>query len=147
MLNTNFCLVEYALNSRPLTPVSADLSDVVAITPKHFLLGNQATGIPSIVGVDEFDHRKWYARAQTCANAICARWLKEYVHALNCRSKWQTPAEQHLKNGDLIWIMEESNPSSYFLTARIDKLRYGSDIVARSRRRTHVVRIPHPPAR
>ena len=110
VLNTTFCLVEYALNSRPLTPVSVDPSDLCAITPNHFLLGNQATGIPSIVGVDEFDHRKRYARAQSYANEIRSRWLKEYVPALNRRSRWQTPAEHHLKVGDLVSMVEESNP-------------------------------------
>ena len=86
VLNTTFCLVEHALNSRSLRPVSADPSDLGAITPNHFLLGIQAIRIPSIVGVDEFDHRKRYARAQSYANAIWARWLKEYVPALNRRS-------------------------------------------------------------
>ena len=57
VLNTTFCLVEHALNARPLTPVSADPTDLGAITPNHFVLGNQATGTPSIVGVDEFHHR------------------------------------------------------------------------------------------
>ena len=132
VLYTSFCLVEYALNSRPLTPVSADPSDLGAITPNHFLLGNQATRIPSIVGVDEFDHRKRYARAQSYANAIWTRWLKEYVPALNRRSKWQTPAEQHLKVGDLDWIVGESNTRGYYPTARIENIRYGSNSVARS---------------
>ena len=132
VLNTTFCLVECALNSRPLTPVSADPSDLGAITPNHFLLGNQATGNPSIVGVDEFDHRKRYARALSYANAIWARWLKEIVPALNRKSKWQTPAEEHLKVGDLVWIVEESNPRGYYPTARFEELRYGSDSIARS---------------
>ena len=123
VLNTIFCLVKCALNSRPLTPVSADPSDRGGITPNHFLLGNQATRIPSIVGVDEFNHRKRYARAQSYASAIWARWLKEYVPALNRRAKWQTPAEHHLKFGDLVWIVEESNPRGYYPTARIEELR------------------------
>ena len=58
VLNTTFCLVEHALNSRPLTPVSANPSDLGALTPNHFLLGNQAGSLPSIIVVDEFDHRK-----------------------------------------------------------------------------------------
>ena len=128
VLNTTFCLVEHALNAGPLTPVSADPSDLSATTPNQFLLGNQATGIPPIVGVDEFDHRKRYARA----NAIWARWIKEYVPALNRRAKWQTPAEHHLKVGDLVWIAEESNLWGYYPTARNEELRYGSDSVARS---------------
>ena len=102
VLSTTFCLVEHAPNSRPLTPVSADPSDLGTLTPNHFLLGNQARSLPSIIGVDEFDHRKRYARAQSYANAIWSRWIKEYVPALNRRSKWQTPAEHHLKTGDLV---------------------------------------------
>ena len=130
VLNTIFCLVEHALNSRPLTPVNADPSELDALTPNHFLLRNQATAIPSIVGVDEFDHCK--RRAQSYANIIWARWIKEYVPALNRRSKWQTPAEPHLKTGDLVWIVEETNPRGYYPTARITELRCGSDSVARS---------------
>ena len=102
VLSTTFCLVEHALNSRPLTPVSADPSDLGALTPNHFLLGNQARSLPSIIGLDEFDHRKRYARAQAYCNAIWSRWIKEYVPALNRRSKWQTPAEHHLKTSDLV---------------------------------------------
>ena len=112
--------------------MSADPSDLGAITPNQILLGNQATGFPSNAGIDEFDHRKRYARAQFYGNAIWARWLKEYVPALNRRSKCQTPAEHHLKVGDLVWILEESNPRGYYPTARIEELRYGSDSVARS---------------
>ena len=67
VLNTNFSLVEHALNSRSLTPVSADPSDLSALTPNHFLLGNQARSLLSIIGVDEYDHRKRYARAQSYA--------------------------------------------------------------------------------
>ena len=132
VLNTKFCLVKHALNSRPLTPVNADPSNLGVLTPNHFLLGNQAYSFPSIIGVDEFDHRKRYARAQSYANAIWSHWIKEYVRALNRRSKWQTPTEQHLKTGDLVWVVEETNPKGYYPTARIIELRYGSDSVARS---------------
>ena len=112
--------------------VSADPCDLNALTPNHFLLGDYSTGIPPVVGNNEFDHRKRYARAQSYANAIWSRWIKEYVPTLNRRSKWQTPAEQHLKTGDLVWIVEETNPRGYYPTARIVELRYGSDSVARS---------------
>ena len=132
VLNTTFCLAEHALNSRPLTSVSANPSDLGAITPNHFLLGNQATAMPSIVGVDEFDHRKRYARAQSYVNTIWSRWIKEYLQALNRRSKWQTPAEHHLKTGDLVWVVQETNPRGYYPTARITVRRCGSDSVARS---------------
>ena len=127
--NITFSLVEYALNSRPLKSVSADLG---TLTPNHFLNGNQATEIPSIVEVDELDHRQRYARAQSYANTIWSRWIKEYVPALNRRSKQQTPAEHHLTTSDFVWVVEDTNPRSYYPCARITELRYGSDSVARS---------------
>ena len=122
VLNTTFCLVDYALNLRPLTPVSTDPSELGATTPNHFLLGNQATGIPSIVGVNEFDHCKRYALVQSYANANWARWLKEYIPALNRRSNWRTPAKLHLMVGEIFWIVEEINPRGYYPSARIGKL-------------------------
>ena len=132
VLHTNFCLAENALNSLLLTPVSADPCDLNAITPSHFLLGEYSTGNPSLVGNNEYDHRKRYTRAQSYANAICSCWIREYVPTLNRRYKWQTPAGQHLKFGGLVWIVEETNPSCYHLIARIVELLYGSDSVARS---------------
>ena len=110
ILHTTFYLVENALNSRPFTPLSADPCDLNALTPNHFLLGEYSTRIPSVVGNNEFDHRKRYAPAQSYANAIWSRWIREYVPTLNRRSKWQTPSEQHLKTSDLVWIVEETNP-------------------------------------
>ena len=124
--------MENALNSCPLTPVSADPCDWNALTPNHFLLGEYSTGIPSVVGNNEFDPRKRYARAQSYANAIWSRWIKESVPTLNRRSKWQAPAEQHLKTGDLVCTVEETKPKGYYPTARIVELRNDSDSVARS---------------
>ena len=124
--------MESALNARPLASVIADPSDFGARTLKYLLIGNQAAAIPSIVDVDEFDHCKQYTRAQSYFNAIWSRWVKEYVSILNRRSKWQTPAEQHLKTDDLVWVVEETNLRGYYPTARINELRYGSLSVARS---------------
>ena len=132
VLHTTFCLVERTLISRPFTPVSADQCNLNALTPNHFLLGEYSTGIPSVVDNNEFNHRKRYARAQSHANAIWSRWIREYVPTLNRRSKWQTPAEQHLKTIELVWIVEKTNSRGYYPTARNVDIRYGSDSVARS---------------
>ena len=91
VLNTTFCPRQYALNSRPLTLASIKPSTWVAITINHFLLGNKANLFSSTTAVDEFDHRKWYAKA------ISAGWLR-------CH----TTAEQPLSIGCLFWIIEDS---------------------------------------
>ena len=57
ILHATFCLVENTLNSRPLTPVSADPCNLNAITTNHFLLGGNSTGIPSLVGNNGYDNR------------------------------------------------------------------------------------------
>ena len=131
ILTTVFCLVEQSLNARPLIPASADATDLDALTPNHFLLGTAGSSLPSHSNCD-FDHRKRYARAQAYSDAIWNRWLKEYVPTLNRRSKWCTQSNRQLKTGDLVWIVEPTNPRGYYPLARVIKLHFGSDAVARS---------------
>ena len=56
ILNTVFCQVEQSLNAHPLIPASADATDLDALTPNHFLLGNVGSSLPSHLTSD-FDHR------------------------------------------------------------------------------------------
>ena len=59
--------------------------------------------------------------------------LREYVPAMDRRSKWQTPFEQHFKTGDLVWIVKKRNLRNYYPTTLIEELQYGFDGVSRSR--------------
>ena len=131
LLNTTFCLVEQSLNARPLVPASADATDLEALTPNHFLHGTRSTILPSHDPIN-FDHRKRYVRAQAYSDAIWNRWLREYVPTLNRRSKWSSPSDRDLKTGDLVWIVEQSSPRGHYPLARVIKLNYGIDAIARS---------------
>ena len=131
ILTTTFCLVEQSLNARPLVPVSSDATDLDALTPNHFLLGSAGSVLPSHQRA-EIDHRKRYVRAQAYSDTIWNRWLTEYVPSLNKRSKWSSQPERQLKTGDLVWIIEPTSPRGHYPLARIVKLNYGSDAVARS---------------
>ena len=122
VLGTTLCLVEQALNSRPITPVSTDSRELEALTPNHFLLGQNATSFPSLLPGEHFDHKKRYVRAQSYANAIWSRWFREYVPSLNKRVKWHTHSEFTLKTGDLVWVIEPDSPRGYYPLARIVKL-------------------------
>ena len=132
ILLTTFCLVEQSLNNR-LTFVSSDSNDLDALRPNHFLLGNRRTCLPSLTLIDDFNHRKRYARAQAYANAIWKRWLKDYLPLLNQPFfKWKFPSDEMLKTGDLVWIIDSDSQRGYYSLARILSLRYGNDGIARS---------------
>ena len=68
-MSTTFCLVEQALNNRPLTPVSGDPNELKALTPNHFLLGRSIQALPSLLPGNEPDLRRRYTKAQGYANA------------------------------------------------------------------------------
>ena len=132
VLGTTLCLVEQALDSRPITSISTDSRELEAFTSNHFLLGQHATRFPSLLPGEHFDHKKRYVRAQSYANAIWSRWLREYVPSLNKRVKWHTHSDSILKTGDLVWVIEPDSPRGYYPLARIVKLNYGQDDCARS---------------
>ena len=106
VLGTTLCLVEQALNSRLITPVSTDSCEFEASTPNHFLLGQQATSLPSLLHGEHFNHNKRYVRAKSYANAIWSRWLREYVPLLNKRVT--------LKAGNLVWVIEPDSTRGYY---------------------------------
>ena len=61
VLSNTMCIVEQALNARPLTPVRSDVNDLEASTPNHFLLVNKNDSFPFLACAEEFvDHRKLF---------------------------------------------------------------------------------------
>ena len=131
ILTTTFCLVEQSLNARPLVTISSDATDLDALTPNHFLLGTASSTLPSHQRA-VVDHRKRYARAQAYSDAIWDRWLRDYVPSLNRRTKWSAQSDRDLKTRDLVWIVEPTSPRGHYQLARVVKLNYGPDSVARS---------------
>ena len=71
VLSTTMGIVEQTLNARPLTPVSSDVSDLEALTPNHFLLGNRNVCLPNLPCAEEFvDHQKQFRQTQAYANLM-----------------------------------------------------------------------------
>ena len=78
VLSTTMCLVEQTLNARPLTQVSSDATNLEAITPNHFLLGNKNVCLPYLSAAEQFvDHRKLFRQTQAYADLIWDRFRKE----------------------------------------------------------------------
>ena len=132
VLRTTLCLVEQSLNTRPITAVNSNPLDLEALTPNHFILGQHAASFASLSFEENFDHKKRFARAQSYANAIWTRWMREYVPSLNRRAKWHNQSDVKLKAGDLVWVIEPDTPRGHYPFARILRLHYGKDGCARS---------------
>ena len=133
VLSTTMCLVEQTLNARPLTQVSSDATDLEAITPNHFLLGNKNLCLPYLSGAEHLvDHRKLFRQTQAYADLIWDRYRNEYLPTLNSRKKWQTTTDRSLQQGDLVWLVEDSDKRGYYNLGRITETFEGSDGVIRS---------------
>ena len=46
VLSTTFCLVEQSINIRPIPPVDPDSTELEAVKPNHFLLGEHYVSFP-----------------------------------------------------------------------------------------------------
>ena len=126
------CIVEQTLNARPLIPVSSDVNDLEALTPNHFLLGKTNVCLPYLPCAQEFvDHRKLFRQTQAYANLIWERFRKEYLPTLNNRLKWQSTANENPTEGDLVWLIEDSDKRGYCYLGRVRETIEGSDGVIR----------------
>ena len=133
VLLTAMCIVEQTLNARPLIPVSSDVNDLEALTPNHFLLCNRNVCLPYLPCAEEFvDHRKLFRQTQVYANLIWDRFRKGYLPTPNNRQKWRSTANETLKEGNLIWLIEDSDKRGYYNLGRVTETIDGSDGVTRS---------------
>ena len=133
VLSTTMCIVEQTMNARPLTSVSSDANDLEAFTPNHFLLGNKNICLPYLPCAEEFvDPRKLFRQTQAYAYLIWDRFRKEYLPTLDNRQKWRSTTNENLKEGDLVWLIEDSDKQGYYKLGRVVETMEGSDGVIRS---------------
>ena len=57
--------------------------------------------------------------------------MRKYVTTLNLRSKWSSSKDRGLKIGVLVWNVEATSPERHYPLARVVKLNYGSEALAR----------------
>ena len=56
--------------------------------------------------------------------------MKDYVPSLHKRGNWNKHSDVGLKAGDLVWVVDSTNPRGCYPLARITSLRYGADSVS-----------------
>lgn len=127
-LSTLFAQIEAILNSRPLTPLSADPSDLNPLTPGHFLIGRPLTSLPSPVTEKITLNR--YQLLEKLRQHFWKRWSAEYLSELQRRVKWQIKTKEY-GIGDLVVIQEDNVPPMKWIIGRIKHLHPGPDGVCR----------------
>lgn len=123
--------VEAILNSRPLTPLSADPTELDYLTPGHFLVGGPLLALPEPQWENVPSNRlsRWQ-RIQAISQHLWRRWKQEYLHTLQQRGKWTTP-QANIKIGDLVLIHEPITPPLSWRVGRITATSPGPDGLVR----------------
>ncbi|XP_076384364.1 uncharacterized protein LOC143262699 [Megalopta genalis] len=130
-LNTLIIDVEAILNSRPLTPLSSDPSDLLALTPGHFLIGDALTSLRDrdLQGTTANRLSAWQ-RVQQLKQHFWKRWHREYLNELANRNKW-TRGQHPIIEGAIVLLREDNVPSMQWPLGRIIKTHPGSDGIVR----------------
>ncbi|XP_041968345.1 uncharacterized protein LOC121725422 isoform X2 [Aricia agestis] len=123
--------IEGILNSRPITPLSNEPSDLTALTPSHFLIGRPLLSVPhpcvSDVSITSLER---YKRVELLRQHFWNRFHNEYVLLLQQKTKW-TAASSALSEGALVLVKDKSLPPLLWLLGRVQKVYPGGDGVVR----------------
>lgn len=123
--------VEAILNSRPLTPLSSDPSDLEPLTPSHFLIGRAMMSVPdSDVTLVPQSRLSRFQRIQELCQHFWKRWSREYVGELQQRTKWRQHHSE-LNMDSLVLLKDDNLPPVKWRLGRIVELHPGKDGVNR----------------
>ena len=120
------------LNSRPLTPMSSDPSDLSALTPAHFLTGDSILALPEPDYTEEkFTHLSRWQITQRMLQVFWKRWSSEYLTRLQSRPKWWIQYN-NIKINDLVLLKEDNLPPLKWKLGRIVQVHPGMDNLVRT---------------
>ncbi|XP_076377138.1 uncharacterized protein LOC143259350 [Megalopta genalis] len=130
--NTFITEVEVILNSRPLTPLSSDPHDPLALTPGNFLIGNPLTSLPEADLTSTPTNRlsRWQ-HIQKVKQDFWTRWHKEYINHLNVRQRW-SQGSHDIREGTIVVLKDDNLPPLQWHLGRIEKIHPGEDNVIRA---------------
>ncbi|XP_060665549.1 uncharacterized protein LOC132797787 [Drosophila nasuta] len=127
-LSTLLAKIEACLNSRPISPMPADPSDLLALTPGHFLVLISVLEPPINQPATSILNR--WQPLKALHQQFCFRWKDEYLKELHKRTKWQSPT-RNLRIGDMVVIKEDNLPSNEWRLGRVLTTCPGTDAKVR----------------
>jgi len=107
---TLLCRIEAALNSRPISPLSDNPADCIALTTGHFLVGGVLTlpSEPNLIGIPLNRVRRWEL-IKLQAQVFWKRWSLEYLPQLHKCNRWVT-INFNIEVGALAILKDEQLP-------------------------------------
>lgn len=119
-LYTVLVRVEAILNSRPITPMSSDPTDLSVLTPGHFLIGNTPAALPERdVSATPPNRLTRWRRVTQLSQQFWYRWQREYLSTLQAREKWCTSKGPNLAVGTIVLVREDNLPPLQWKIGRI----------------------------
>lgn len=119
--------IEACVNSRPLTPMSEEPTDLLPLTPSHFLIGDVLTSVPEPTLISlPMNRLNHWQQIQQMMQHFWSRWSKEYLNNLQQRSKWVKPTP-NIEVNDLVVLKEDNLPPLHWKLARVVEVHPGSD--------------------
>lgn len=130
-MTTCLIQIEAVLNSRPLTPLSPDPSDLSCLTPAHFLIGRPLISVPHPpITEKNISRLQRFERIEKLKQHFWQRFSHEYVSLLQQKVKWHSSSGD-LKLGTLVLVRDKNQPPLLWLMGRVTKLYPGPDHVSR----------------
>lgn len=128
-LTTLVTRIEGILNSRPLTPMSADPNDLSPLTPGHFLIGQPIMSEAKLIDTPVNRLDRWQLIRQGY-QSFWKRWTTEYLSTLQGRHKW-FHTNPNLQIGDLVIVEAANRPPTDWKMGRIIAVHPGDDHTVR----------------
>ena len=128
---TVLCQIESCLNSRPLTAISEDSSDLCALTPGHFLIGSPLQSIPEPdLASIPCNRLSLGQEMQRKTQHFWKLWSTDYLHQLQQRSK-NYYRQPNILVGQLVLLKDDNLPPLKWSMARITAVHPGADGLVR----------------
>lgn len=130
--STLLAQIEACVNSRPICPISDDPHDLNALTPGHFLVGENLITLGDSQNFESHEnfHKRWQM-IQQMHQHFWKRWHDEYLVTLIQRPKWLHQT-RNLQINDLVVIREDNVPPSRWKLGRIIEIFPSKDGLVRA---------------
>lgn len=130
-LATVLCDCESVINSRPLTYISEESKDLIAITPGMFLNEQTEYGLPDCDAIDKNLFCRKLKHRQRLQEALRMRFRVEYLGQLKCFNDSKIKKCRSVKVGEVVMTGNDDHKRIGWPLGRVVELMPGKDDVVR----------------